>query len=550
MSKNLLGVIAGQASIVAILMLVLLLSIVGAPLLQQKKVVAQRLGADVALTKAFAISEALLAGEAGRETLDTYASSFSASHLQHALAPNAVEQPAGTHAASAAAALRANPGRPYTDFENIAGNPHLFYGVRDRGDGLLLLDLALDRERATIGRFFGQSYLSMNALGYFLMALLLFGAFSLRYYLRSLIQMPEEERRDTIVNGLRGDLHRRRNLLPWLLVMCARNLCARHRQHTRLRGRHRLPARRRARAVLEPSLAHHADCDDQRAADADRADAVALRRQLVVVPREPRGRRVRDLRDGLLRLRQHAQIAGRSAGARRGSALTRRDRRTARSAGARRGRRGGEPPHGRAHPHGERSRRPVGVGMGHQGRRHAHRRRTARSSSVSVRRREFKGTEYTDKYVHPDDREGWVSAFPQGADGHRPVVLVPLSRAVRRRHRRLHPVSRARDARREGPSRQRARHRLGRDRGGAGEAGDRASIGRPARSAGALPARRVGYAGRAVRVQPAHRRDLVLAAVPPDARLRGRRPTKPMARSRPSSIPTTARSSARRWATT
>lgn len=95
MSKNLLGVIAGQASIVAILMLVLLLSIVGAPLLQQKKVVAQRLGADVAITKAFALTEALLAGEQNRESLDTDGSSFSASHLQHALAPGATDQPAG-----------------------------------------------------------------------------------------------------------------------------------------------------------------------------------------------------------------------------------------------------------------------------------------------------------------------------------------------------------------------------------------------------------------------------------------------------------------------
>src|SRR4030095_8348094 len=89
MSKNLLGVIAGQASIVAILTLVLLLSIVGAPLLQHKKVVAQRLGADVAVTKAYAISEAILSGEQGRESLDTYASSFSATHLQHALAADA-----------------------------------------------------------------------------------------------------------------------------------------------------------------------------------------------------------------------------------------------------------------------------------------------------------------------------------------------------------------------------------------------------------------------------------------------------------------------------
>ncbi len=221
MSKNLLGVIAGQASIVAILVLILLLSIVGAPLLQQKKIVAQRLGADVSVTKAFAISEAILAGEAGRESLDTYASSFSASHLQHALAPNAVKQPEDTQAALAASALSANPERPYVHFEWVAGTPHLFYGVRDHNDGLLLIDLSLERERATIGRFFGQSYLSMNALGYFLMALLLFGGFSLRYYLRTLIGLPEAERRDTIINGLRGDLHSRRNLLPWLLVLCA-----------------------------------------------------------------------------------------------------------------------------------------------------------------------------------------------------------------------------------------------------------------------------------------------------------------------------------------
>ncbi|MGH8238693.1 MAG: PAS domain-containing protein, partial [Steroidobacteraceae bacterium] len=173
------------------------------------------------MTKAFAITEAILAGEAGRESLDTHASSFSASHLQHSLAPNAAHQPAGTPAAGAAAWLRDNAGRPYIHFENVAGNPHLFYGVRDRADGLLLLDLSLERERATIGRFFGQSYLSINAVGYFLMALLLFGAFSLRYYLRSIIRMPEQERRDTIIDGLRGDLHSRRNLLPWLLVMCA-----------------------------------------------------------------------------------------------------------------------------------------------------------------------------------------------------------------------------------------------------------------------------------------------------------------------------------------
>jgi PAS domain S-box-containing protein len=220
MSKNLLGILAGQASIVTILVLVLLLSIVGAPLLQQKKVVAQRLGADVAVTKAFAITEAMLSGDQGREALDLYASSFSASHLQHALAPNAATQPAGTHAGEATQALRANATRPYIHFENVAGNPHLFYAVRDHADGVLLLDLPLERERATIGRFFGQSYLSMNAVGYFMVALLMFGAFSLRFYLRTLVNMPEPERSDTIIQGLRGELHSRRNLLPWLLVMC------------------------------------------------------------------------------------------------------------------------------------------------------------------------------------------------------------------------------------------------------------------------------------------------------------------------------------------
>ena len=84
----------------------------------------------------------------------------------------------------------------------------------------------------------------------------------------------------------------------------------------------------------------------------------------------------------------------------------------------------------------------------------------------------------------------------------------------------------------------------------AGEAGDRASGARAARSAGALPARGLRHAGRAVRIQPAHRRDLALAALPRDARLRSRRAATPTASSRRSSIPTTARSSARRWAIT
>ena len=61
-SRNLLGVLAGQASLVAILALVLVLSIVGAPMLQQKKAVATKIGGEVAIAKAQAISEAMLSG--------------------------------------------------------------------------------------------------------------------------------------------------------------------------------------------------------------------------------------------------------------------------------------------------------------------------------------------------------------------------------------------------------------------------------------------------------------------------------------------------------
>lgn len=51
-STGVLRVLAGQASIVVALVLVLFLSIAGAPILQQKKIVAQRIGADVAVSKA------------------------------------------------------------------------------------------------------------------------------------------------------------------------------------------------------------------------------------------------------------------------------------------------------------------------------------------------------------------------------------------------------------------------------------------------------------------------------------------------------------------
>src|SRR5690606_20148900 len=50
----------------------------------------------------------------------------------------------------------------------------------------------------------------------------LFAAFGLRYFLRTLIRLPEEERRKAIMEGLQVEAaHGRRNLLPWLLALCA-----------------------------------------------------------------------------------------------------------------------------------------------------------------------------------------------------------------------------------------------------------------------------------------------------------------------------------------
>ena len=191
--------------------------------------------------------------------------SFSATHLQHALAPSGVS-PAGTHATRSLPQRGANPSPHH--FETIAGNPHLFYGVRDRADGVLLIDLYLEPERATIGRFFGQSYLSIDA------RLLPHGAaavrrFSLRYYLRTLIGLPEDERRTRSSTACAASCTAAAICCRGFWS-CAGDLRRRHHQHARFGGRHRLPARGRARSVLEQALAHHADRHDQRAADADR----------------------------------------------------------------------------------------------------------------------------------------------------------------------------------------------------------------------------------------------------------------------------------------
>jgi hypothetical protein len=82
--RTVLEVLAGHASIAAILVLVLLLSIAGAPLLQQKEAVAKHIGGDVALSKAHAVSEALLAS-ADTHVLDSEQPSFKAEHFPAAL---------------------------------------------------------------------------------------------------------------------------------------------------------------------------------------------------------------------------------------------------------------------------------------------------------------------------------------------------------------------------------------------------------------------------------------------------------------------------------
>lgn len=219
-SRNLLAVIAGQSSVVAILVMVLILAVAGAPLLQQKKVVAENISSEVAITKAYALSEALLSHAVPGQSLDTFNQAFTALHFTGALSG---EQPEAKDeiASQAITALRNNAKQPFVHFKELAGIPHLFYAVPDRAGGALLIDLPMAREQATIYRFFGQSYLSASALGYILVGLLLLGVFGLRHYLRSLAELPDDARRQLISQGLDGVQRNRRNLLPWLFGICA-----------------------------------------------------------------------------------------------------------------------------------------------------------------------------------------------------------------------------------------------------------------------------------------------------------------------------------------
>jgi two-component system, sensor histidine kinase and response regulator len=111
---------------------------------------------------------------------------------------------------------------PYFAFDEIAGKHRLRYAFADRNGGAVIVDLDLARERAVIGRTLGQLYMSGTVLSYVLVALLLVGAYALRRFLRDLIKRPEDERRELITAALRvTDIHGRRNLLPWMLSLCA-----------------------------------------------------------------------------------------------------------------------------------------------------------------------------------------------------------------------------------------------------------------------------------------------------------------------------------------
>jgi signal transduction histidine kinase/DNA-binding response OmpR family regulator len=220
-SKGLLELIAGHAAVFAILLLVLLLSLAGAPLLQQKKAAAINMGADIAITKAYAISEALLTTVEQGGVADADTRSFIARHYQAALTSGGRVPPADILKPEALESLRAQPQRPVISFTTVSSVPHLIYSVHDRRQGVLVLDLPLERERALMGRFFGQSYLSTSTVGYLVIALLLVGSFGLRHYLRKIAGLPEDERRSLVASVLQGQLPgARRNLLPWMLAFC------------------------------------------------------------------------------------------------------------------------------------------------------------------------------------------------------------------------------------------------------------------------------------------------------------------------------------------
>ena len=260
-SKNLLGVLAGQSSLVAILTLVLVLSIAGAPLLQQKKVI----GAAASAPKSPSRRRTRLArGHPRRRRRCTLARSLQRgihrSHFPGALDTTGARVPADSTRREGREPRYAPPRSALHAIHRPSpGRRICIYAVPDRAGGVLMLDLPLERERALIGRFFGQSYLSTSAVGYILVGLLLLRGVRLALlpaHARAAAGRgaPRHDRA-----GPRSAQRSRRNLLPWLLAPLRVRLRRGSRQRARFRGRHRLRARGAAQPVVEPALARDAD---------------------------------------------------------------------------------------------------------------------------------------------------------------------------------------------------------------------------------------------------------------------------------------------------
>jgi PAS domain S-box-containing protein len=212
--------LAGHGSIVAILLLVLVIAIAGAPQLQQKQVAATRIGTEMAVARAEAIADALLTHDGDGTSLTSQTPSYRAQHLPGALNSATVAGPLAD--LRVIKQLRADPSHPATQLERAQQELVLHYAVSDRHGGILLLELTLEPEFATIARYLGQSYLAGSALSYILIGLLLIAVFGMRRFLRGLAHLPDEERRIAIDQGLQDrDINRRRNLLPGLLGLCA-----------------------------------------------------------------------------------------------------------------------------------------------------------------------------------------------------------------------------------------------------------------------------------------------------------------------------------------
>src|SRR5262245_25522988 len=120
-------------------MLVVLLSLGGAELLSSKKQIGLQIGADVALAKARAVSEAILAGD------DAQTATFTSQRLAGALADDA-PLPLDEFAARAVTALRKDATRPQAKFGELNGTYHLRYATTDGAGGVLMLDLPIAAE--------------------------------------------------------------------------------------------------------------------------------------------------------------------------------------------------------------------------------------------------------------------------------------------------------------------------------------------------------------------------------------------------------------------